>query len=355
MLHNLLIFIDSLAGFPVVVFFLTSFFLTSLDTTLSKRKNINNLTLKIGTLIGKNLTYNFFSKLALILSLSVLIIALLRKTINYNFILNECQLDNNTLTIVYFITIITIILLIVVNLRPVSYKLNLNLTLTFLLILIPYLYILNSMISLFFFIEIISLTVFLVLLNSLTPLSGGLRQNYQSLTSNVNFKKLNTNYRYSVFIYYWLSFFFSIFFFLIMTSLSYSFNFTEIDVLAIMVSKNNVIANDLITLAFLSIIIIKLGLPPLHLQKIYIYKGLPITLSLFYSMVVILTYFLLFSNLMYSLVFINYSLKMIIKPILLVSIILILIVLFKELNIKAFFGYSSILNLSLLILALSLN
>ena len=150
-------------------------------------------------------------------------------------------------------------------------------------------------------------------------------------------------------------FFFSIFFFLIMTVLSYSFNFIELDILSILTTANKTTANDLVALAFFSVLIIKLGLPPLHLQKIYIYKGLPITLSLFYSMIVILTYFLLFSNLLYSLTIINYSLKTLIKPVLLISIILILIVLFKELNIKAFFGYSSILNLSLLILALSLN
>lgn len=355
MLHNLFILTDSLAGLPVVVFFLTSFFLTSLDATVSKRKNLNSFTLKIGTLIGKNLTYNFFSKLTILFSTVIIGLTLLRKAINYDILYNECQVDNNSLTIIFLLSCISIMLLTIVNLRAVSYKVNLNLTLAFLLASIPYLFALNSLISLFFFIEIVSLTIFLILLNSLTPLNSGLRQNYQSLTANTNFKKVNTNYRYSVFIYYWLSFFFSIFFFLIMTVLSYSFNFIELDILSILTTANKTTANDLVALAFFSVLIIKLGLPPLHLQKIYIYKGLPITLSLFYSMIVILTYFLLFSNLLYSLTIINYSLKTLIKPVLLISIILILIVLFKELNIKAFFGYSSILNLSLLILALSLN
>ena len=202
MLHNLFILTDSLAGLPVVVFFLTSFFLTSLDATVSKRKNLNSFTLKIGTLIGKNLTYNFFSKLTILFSTVIIGLTLLRKAINYDILYNECQVDNNSLTIIFLLSCISIMLLTIVNLRAVSYKVNLNLTLAFLLASIPYLFALNSLISLFFFIEIVSLTIFLILLNSLTPLNSGLRQNYQSLTANTNFKKVNTNYRYSVFIYY---------------------------------------------------------------------------------------------------------------------------------------------------------
>ena len=359
MLHSILNLSTCFFGAPFLIISLTSLFLILLESTMSKRRNINSYNLKINNIIGKGFSFNFFSKV-MIVYLSFLILAnLCCKSYIFNNNLLELNLTNfslqNTLIISLFILTISFFNL---NLRTISYKSYLNLTLCLLVLLVPCIYIYNSFITLFFIIEILSISTFLFILNSLTPISSlNKKKELSNILGNTNYRKLNSNYRYSIFIYYWLSFFFSIFFFIFISYISYQLNFIEVSSIVSFYTHSFLYSNHtnnnmyiLLLIIFLILIILKFGLPPLHLQKITIYKGLPINLSLLYSIIVIVSYFFIFANLFYILPSINISSKVIFKLTLIISIPFVLIVLFKELNIKAFFGYSSILNIAILFL-----
>ena len=318
MLHSIIDFFVCFYGSPFIIIALTSLFLTVLDYNVSKRKNLNTYSIKINKVIGKNLTYNFFSKIASCYLLTILIIWILSKTYVYNNTISEFFLSNNNLLIFLNCSIIFYFLqILITGLRATSYKQNINLVLSFLLIILPYIYICNSFILLFFAIEVISISAFLIILNSLIPVENTNKKNKLNVVYNVNHQKLNTNYRYNIFIYYWLSFFFSIFFFLLILVTANQYNFIEITTLNIIsfTYPKSSITVDSISVIFLILLLVKFGLPPIHFQKLSIYKGLPINLSLIYSIIVITGYFFVFSNLTFSLYEILVNFKSIFKDI----------------------------------------
>ena len=362
MLHSIIDFLATFYGIHLILFFISFLFLVSLDSTISKRKNLNSYTIKHSSVIGKGLSFNFFSKIVSLLLLYALILFLLSKSYVYSNYNQELYLTNNiigSIILIYLVVLVT--QNFILTSRSTSYKQNLNLILTFLLNILPCIYLSNSLIVLFFFIEVISISTFLVLLNSLTPTDSlNKKKKIDSIYYSTNYEKLNSNYRYGVFIYYWISFFFSIFFYTYLVTISNSFNFLEIPTLTSVVqpltlSNNNKLGFDFLAVIFILLILLKFGLPPFHLQKLCIYKGLPINLSIMYSIIVILGYFFIFSNLVFTIPNIFVNTKTYFSLLLLLTIPFILIVLFKELNIKAFFGYSSILNISILYLVLFLN
>ena len=362
-INKIIEFLSVFYGLPLIPLVVIIFFLNSLEIVFNKKKNINKFNIKINNNHSKYISYNFYSKLAYKLTILPLILLTFSKAFIYSSVISsEIKITSNNLSVIHLLLIFIVFLSkYILDMRAVSYKQTLNIMFTLIFFLIPYIYLFNSITLLLFFIELINLIVFLLVINSLNnPNIINKIKKPNSFFKTESLSKINLNIKYSIFIYYWISFFFSIIFFLLLGTLSNEFNFLEQTSLFLVSSYKGLIninffnlhiniPSILLTLIF----IIKLGLPPLHFQKILIYKGLPLNVCFLFSIIIIICYYYILSNLVLNLPHIfNYT-RDHIKVISVIYLPFILFSLFKESNIKLFFGYSSIINILILLICIS--
>ena len=363
LINKVIEFISVFYGLPLIPLIIIMFFLSSLEVVFNKKRNINKFNIKINNNHSKYISYNFYSKLAYKLTILPLLLLTFSKAFIYSNILSsEIKVTSNNLSLIHlFLVFVVFLSKYILDIRAVSYKQTLNIMFTLIFFLIPYIFLFNSITLLLFFIEFINLIVFLLIITSLNnPNVLNKIKKPNSFFKNENLSKINLNIKYSIFIYYWISFFFSIIFFLLLGTISNEFNFLEQTSLFLVSGYKGLfninflnlhvnIPSILLTLIF----IIKLGLPPLHFQKILIYKGLPVNVCFLFSIIIITCYYYILSNLMLNLPHIfNYT-KDHIKVISVIYLPFILFSLFKENNIKLFFGYSSIINILILLICIS--
>lgn len=210
---------------------------------------------------------------------------------------------------------------------------------------IPMIFLANTLFTFFFIIELVSCSIFYkFIVSKISFKNNNYKDNFFSIYSK--------NYLNVLFYQYWSSFFSSV---MIVFSIFYIFTLTgttEWSVVNFIISSNNQInyLNNKIAILFIAIIlligfIIKLGIAPIQLYKIEIYKGLPFLSIFFYTTFYFLVFFLFFSLIFiyYLSALINYYWLLL----LLVSIIgiLYIISLVFDINLfKAFLAYSTIIN-----------
>jgi len=210
---------------------------------------------------------------------------------------------------------------------------------------IPVIFLANTMFTFFFVIELVSCSIFYkFVVSKISFDSKNFKNNFFSIYSK--------NYLNVLFYQYWSSFFSSV---LIVFSIYFIYAIcgtTEWTVLNFIIATNfqlNYISNNIYFL-FLSLtiiigFIIKLGIAPIQLYKIELYKGLPFLSIFFYTAFYFLVFFLFFSiTIIYYISSLQLYLWIILLIISLIGIIYVLSMLFDINLFKAFLAYSTIIN-----------
>ena len=347
-------FVSVLYGLPLIIIFNFNLLLLNLESLIHKKKNSNKLSFKITYITGRSgIVYNIYSEAMFYLSIIPMILLIFNKAFIFDLNNSNIILTNDNLKSFYInFFIMSIVSKFIISKKTVSQKGINNFTITIILQIIPYLHFINSLVIFLFFIEALNILLFILLISSIINLNLLTRVS----KSNNKILKYNNSIKSSIFIFYIFSFLFSIFFLLFIIHISRSINFIDIYTINIFYTIDLPQENiNQITTTSILFILIKLGLPPLHLQKIAVYKGYSLNLVLVYSFIIFLSYLHIIINLIYEVPQIFIKFKEIFKPILIIGIFSMLIFIFKENNLKAFFGLSSLINLSMLLLVLIID
>nr|YP_010411964.1 Ymf65 [Tetrahymena rostrata]QBI37934.1 Ymf65 [Tetrahymena rostrata]URP31124.1 Ymf65 [Tetrahymena rostrata] len=221
---------------------------------------------------------------------------------------------------------------------------------------IPLIFLANTLFTFFFLIELVSCSIF-----------------YKFIVSKIYFKNKNTNDNYFsifsknylnvLFYQYWSSFFSSV---LIIFSFFFFYTYTgttEWSIMNFIISSNsqinynkNYISTIIICIVFIIGFIVKLGIAPIQLYKIEVYKGLPFLSIFFYTTFYFLIFFLFFSLLfIYYLSSLTNFYWIILFIISIIGLFYILSILFDINLFKSFLAYSTIINsVSFILLLLSI-
>lgn len=301
----------------------------------------------------------FFLKLSIVLNILQLIYFITYNGFNSTFWWSHFKL-NNYLIYIYCLVILFNILFLYISNKHIKltnqYSIDYIFSIINITLLIPIIFITNTLFTFFFIIELVSCCIFYKFILS--------KFNFSSIhNKDTYFSIYSKNYINVLFYQYWSSFFSSILLVFSIYSLYSLTGSSEWSVVNFILESNKNICyiNNDIIIILLSIIIflgfiIKLGVAPIQLYKIEIYKGIPFLSIFFYTTFYFLIFFLYF-----SLIFIYYlsslsNFMWILLMLIIVFGILYIITLIFDVNLfKSFLAYSSIINsTSFLILILAL-
>jgi len=274
--------------------------------------------------------------------------AFLLKGFKYVFWKNHLYLSNFNCNLLCFVIFVSSLMLYVAkNVNNVN--LNLSVDYGFSIVSINLfmlvVFLANSLYTLFFFIEVVSILMF-----------------YKFITSRFWFKPKNANKKLDaqvpgsfvnvMFFQYWANFFSSIVMLFSIVTITYTYGSTEWFFLNSIIRGQDSLSDRLnqprlffIWLPFLLSFCIKIGLAPMHLFKVEIYKGLSFFSLFFYTVYYLTTYLLLLGVLI-----IVYLKSMSVYWFFLLTFIVIIGLFFTisflfNLNLtKSFFAYSTIVN-----------
>lgn len=264
---------------------------------------------------------------------------------------NHLRFNNFTTTLPSLIIILTSSLLIYstfinksVNNKNVDYVFSIGL----LSCLLPTIYLANTIYTLFFLIEVNSSLVF-----------------YKFVTSNFWFKNLNNNltkstlkrelpknYLNTLFFQYWVTFFSSSLLLYSLANIIMLYGSTDFAFIEFIQSSNRHLNYNtdyyIITIIWFSFItgfLLKVGITPIHLFKLEIYRGLPYLSIFFYTTVYFVSFFILFLLLLSStLTSIFNSIWYVYFLIIIFGGIYTCFLMFNATFVKSFFGYSTVIN-----------
>jgi len=216
--------------------------------------------------------------------------------------------------------------------------------------LFPVLFLSNTIYSMFFSLELISCLVFYKFSVSNFWFKKN-KRNFIEFNFNKFNKLLPKTYINTLFFQYWTAFFSSvliIYFLISLISVTGTSELALINHLILINSKINYLDSlDFYFLFFILIfgIFLKLGITPVHLYKIEVYKGIPLISLYLYTTLYFFIYFIYFIYLF----LINLSSIIIIIWLLILiftvsGILYIITLFFNNLFLKTFFAYSTILN-----------
>lgn len=226
-----------------------------------------------------------------------------------------------------------------------NYSIDYIFALLNIILFIPYIYLSNTLFTFFFIIELVSCSIFYkFVVSKISFNSNNYKDNFFSIFSK--------NYLNVLFYQYWSSFFSSV---LIISSIYYMYiitGTTEWSIFNFILNTNrqiNYFTNNIFLILLLITIIvafiIKLGIAPIQLYKIEIYKGLPFLSIFFYTAFYFLVFFLYFSLLIiYFLSSMHHYVWIIIAILSVIGIVYILSIIFDINMFKAFLAYSTIIN-----------
>lgn len=296
--------------------------------------------------------FNLFTLIPLFLFILYL------KNYEMNFWWNHFYISNLNLnlSIIIFFFLFFFQFLILKNFILInSVKSDFFFSFLFLFSISTYIYYCNNFFSFLFFLEITSLTVFFNFISSKIWTN--------SSYNNINLKKVNSFRKYLnlIFFQFWSSFFSTVILFFFFLFLILNFGTTEWIILNyffnLKLSLFSFYSNFIFFFFFSFFIIsffLKLGITPIHLYKIEIYKGLPFISIFFYATIFFFIYFIYFVFLIYFYLFSFYwYFFFIITFISIFSFFFLLIQMFDINLSKSFFAYSTIAN-SLLFLFYSI-
>lgn len=237
-----------------------------------------------------------------------------------------------------------------------NYSIDYTFSLINITLFIPLIFLSNSLFTFFFLIELVSCSIFYkFIVSKISFKNNNYKDNYFSIFSK--------NYLNVLFYQYWSSFFSSV---MIIFSILFFFSLTgttEWSVMNFIINSNNQLnyLNNKIIILFINIVliigfIIKLGIAPIQLYKIEVYKGLPFLSIFFYTTFYFLVFFLFFSLIfIYYLSSLNYYFWIILLIISIIGLFYILSIIFDINLFKAFLAYSTIINsISFILLILTI-
>jgi len=261
-----------------------------------------------------------------------------------HFYINNLNLNVSILILIFIIFFLLILLnnFFILN----NLKSDFLFSLHFLFIISVFVYYCNNFFSFLFFLEIISLSVFFNFISS--------RIWKNNIVTNIDLKKINSFRKYLnlLFFQFWSSFFSTVILFFFFLILIFYFGTTEWSILNnffnLKLSFLNFNSNYLFFFLFSLFIIsffLKLGITPIHLYKIEVYKGLPFISIFFYATLFFFIYFFYFIFLIYFYFWSFYFFTFFLITILSFFSFLFLIIQMFDINFsKSFFAYSTIAN-----------
>lgn len=261
---------------------------------------------------------------------------------------NHFNLNNFTINLLYCFLLLSFTIFFLLNylskknnlFKSIDYLFSLN----NLVLILPYLFFVNTVFTFLFLLELISVILLYKLISSKIWFKN-----------NIHTKHLNNlipqNYINMIFFQYWVTFFSTIFIVYFYINIFYIYGTSDwfiIQFLHKFEIENN-IANEnflrLLISIFLISIFFKLGITPLHLFKIEVYKGIPFLSIFFYTtyyFTVFFIFFIFFLLDFLALFVIQYYFFFIFF--LSIGMVYVIVLLFDVSLLKAFFTYSTIIN-----------
>jgi len=339
----------------ISVHFTWSFFFT-----ISSIRSINNSLISRQTTIKPNLFSITPEGLAIKLSLILLLMFTFRlfaiRVPTGYFLFDQLHVFNNTFF--FFVLLLLSYLLLTSNvfiswLSRVRVPIDYTCTLLTLLITAPTILLTSNFYSFFMIIELIGVCILAKI--SLLPLSYSLKDNSKGVIMTTP-KSLIL----SIFAYYWMSFFSSIFLMIFVIFIIFSWGTADYFEINVLVSFTDVIAKStgtefyqLIGALFIFGFLLKAGSTPFHMYKVNLFQGLPIFSTIVYTFIFYLTYISYFAYLLPSVMYLTGTTGVILSlTMLIVGIVLLLGALFSNRYLKSFLALSSSINAAIILLLL---
>lgn len=264
----------------------------------------------------------------------------------------------------YYYVFLFLILCLFVFYQTSKYPLNISseyvFSLSNIVVCFCLLFFANTFYTAFFILEAISCFIFYKF--SISKFWFKVDKKNQLFKKNSNFLKLiPKTFVNTLFFQYWSTFFSSvimlfslIYLFTVLTSSSWNV-LNNINVILVVTEYFNPLFLYVCIALLLIGVFIKLGITPLHLYKVEIYKGMPLVSLFFYTTFFFLIYFLFFIKLiLFNIPSFSYVYAGILLSFILFGFLFLISLLFNNFFLKTFFAYSSVLN-SLIVFIIIIN
>lgn len=343
---------DFLFLFPLIIILISGwFYFFKLNQAIVLIKPTFKDLRKIKTNVLKKINYSIFIKYILFLIFLFIIFLFSYKGYCDTFFFDHLFINLVNYKLLIFFYFMSLFILYIFYLTSFN-KLLINIDFFFaifnIIFLLPLIFLSNTFFTFFFFIEISSCLIFYKFINS--------RFFYKNINNNFkNFEKLNRtlpkNYLNILFFQYWVSFFSSALLLIFLIQFINIFSSSEWIFVTLLhnIFNNLNIADTYLIYIILIIFTIgfffKIGITPIHLFKIEIYKGLPFYSIFFYTVFYFFIYFILF--LFLTTIFLKtFQLYFffIILTFVFFGLFFLISLLFDINLIKTFFAYSTIIN-----------
>lgn len=286
--------------------------------------------------------------------------------IDFNlFWFNHLKINNFLLYIIYIILTISlfvIFLLKFIKNTNVNYSLDYFSSLFNLIIFIPIIFISNTVYTFLFILEINSLLILYKFSVSRNWFSKNI---YLDKNKNTFDRFLPKSYLNMLFFQYWANFFSSMLIMFSIFNIIYIYGSSEWfflnflnDSMYLGTFNSNIFYSILLWLPFFTGLFLKIGFTPLHLFKIEVYKGIPFISIFFYTTFYFISFFLFFTIIiLYNLNSFKLYWKLIMFLFIIIGLIYSIFLLFDVNLTKAFFAYSTVVNVLtfIIIIFISLN
>ena len=265
---------------------------------------------------------------------------------NEMILFNHFNISNffiNNLILFLIVNFFVFILIKAVRNNNLNKSIDYYFSINNILMLTPFLFMVNTVFTFLFFIEVVSILVLYKLVSSKIWFFN---------PNNSKNSKLPQYYINMLFFQFWVTFFSTIFIIYFYINIFYVFGSSEwflisyfnINDCTILYKHSDKQINFLISI-FIFSVFFKLGVSPIHLFKLEVYKGIPY-LSIFFYTIYFLTVFLFFTIVLLIdfLISFNVYVFLLLFVILFFGILYVIVLIFDVSFLKVFFAYSTIIN-----------
>ena len=310
----------------------------------------------------KKLDYTIFLKWNIICSMLLTILILTFRSESFTFFWSHLYVNNFKFWLFFFLVVINIsvfIFLKIIMKSNVPHSIDFFFVIANLGVFLPILFCVNSLYTFLFVLEVISSLLFYKFTVSKIWFKSN---NDLTKTKNKFIKTLPQQYMTMLFFQFWSTFFSTILIFISLLNIFSIFGTTEwiyMNVLFQLGSASGYLDNNyyflVLLIPFLIGIFLKLGITPLHLYKIEVYKGLPFVTIFFYTTYFFFSFISFFCYLlMFLLDFFGIYWIILFPSLFVLGAFFLVALLFDVQYVKAFFAYSTIINVLLIFLILIL-
>lgn len=341
--EDIYIFMPFLLNFCIfwVIFFKLNFFLVK-----NKYLSLDNMGKTTNTYTLHN---SFFLNINKIFLSLFLLYLYLFKGVNNTIWWQHFKISNLNLSLIFILILINLFFIIIcknISLIQNFVKLDYFFAILNLTLFLPMIFLANTLFTFLFVLEFVSVIVFYkFVVSKVWKLN-----NMENINNFLIFRNLPNYYLNMLFFQYWATFFSSVLVVFSLINYIYLYGTTEWFILNLLNNFNlniNLYNLNVLVLSFVLLFgfFIKIGLTPVHLYKIEVYKGLPFFAIFFYTTFYFLVFFMFFVLLvlLYLDSFSMYNLY-IISMMMLSGFVFIISLLFGVNYTKAFFAYSSVVN-----------